>query len=73
MTITHRSIDAPAGEEDPRMPNPKKSPSTACSSTTLRPWEWGPAKYDSTDPRNPEALAGILDVLVARAGRPDDN
>lgn len=41
--------------------------------SSLRPWEWGPAKNDSGDPRNPEAIARLLDLVVDRAGRPDDN
>lgn len=48
----------------------KNSPS---NTTALRPWEWGPSKNNSTDPRSPEVLARVLDLVVARAGRPDDN
>lgn len=39
----------------------------------LRPAEWGPRKHDSTDACNPDVLACVIDLVVARAGRPDDN
>lgn len=46
---------------------------TARVSAFLRPSEWGPAKNHDGDPRSPEALAGLLDRVLAHAGKPDDN
>jgi hypothetical protein len=64
---------APDGEEEPLMPTATSSKTTPWTSLSLRPWVWGPAKNDNSDPRHPDVLSSVLDRVMARSGHPDDN
>lgn len=54
------------------MPTATKSKDDAWPASRLRPWEWGPAKNDREDPRNPETIAHDIDRILT-AGQADDN